>query len=416
MGRRVSAIVALLVSLAAPASAAAVVSGISDQQSALFGDPRFLALHLEHVRLVVPWDAALTEPATVDRWLAGARAAGATPLVAFEHARSSACPGRPCPLPAERAYAAAFDAFRARYPWVTEFTPWNEPNHASQPTAGDPAAAAGYYNILRARCPRCTLVAGDVLDAGDMTGWLARYRAALAAQPGIWGLHDYYDTTYFQTGGLDRLLALMPGQVWLTETGGIVRFAPPGGGGLPYDEQRAAASIRFLYDALAARPRVARAYLYQWMSSPGADFDAGLVAPDGRARPGLAALERALGLDGLAPPGGSGPARQGARRPPARAALGGRRPRLVRGLLVAPVRCGAGDLRCVGTLTMRGASVRVPRLSKGFDIAPGGAESLHFRLPRAAWRRGSLALRLELRQLGAPRAVSERVVVRGGHR
>jgi hypothetical protein len=94
------------------------------------------------------------------------------------------------------------------------------------------------------------------------------------------------------------MLATVPGEVWLTETGGIVRFSP-GSGGLPYDERRAADGIRYLYSLLGDRPRIARMYLYQWQSAATEMFDAGLVGYDGAARPGLRALAAALGVGAL---------------------------------------------------------------------------------------------------------------------
>jgi hypothetical protein len=82
------------------------------------------------------------------------------------------------------------------------------------------------------------------------------------------------------------------GQVWLTETGGVVRFARSFG----YDERRAARSTRHVL-RIAARRKVRRVYLYQWSGAPlGARWDSGLVAADGRTRPALNVVESYLGL------------------------------------------------------------------------------------------------------------------------
>ena len=94
-------------------------------------------------------------------------------------------------------YAAGLSAFRARWPQVTELTPWNEPNHRSQPTFPLPGLAAQYYNAARRTCPACLLVAGDLLDDGNLAAWLADYRQTLDEPPAVWGLHNYYDATYF---------------------------------------------------------------------------------------------------------------------------------------------------------------------------------------------------------------------------
>ena len=159
--------------LLAVARAAALTVGFGDQQPASFSDPRLLALGMNHARLIVPWNAATTEPGAVQAWLDAIAAAGMTPHVAFEHLRTDRCPGRPCVLPTRAQYGAAVRAFIARFPQVRTYTAWNEANHASQPVAQHPEAAAGYYEELRAACPACTIVAGDVLDSGSYVRWLS---------------------------------------------------------------------------------------------------------------------------------------------------------------------------------------------------------------------------------------------------
>jgi hypothetical protein len=156
---------------------AALIVGIGDQQPSAFSDARLLGLGMNPARLIVPWNAATTEPASVQAWLDAAAAAGMTPHVAFEHLRTDHCPGRPCVLPTRAQCGAAARAFIARFPQVRTYTAWNEANHASQPVAQHPEAAAGYYEELRSACPTCTIVAGDVLDSGLV-------RALAAAIPG----------------------------------------------------------------------------------------------------------------------------------------------------------------------------------------------------------------------------------------
>jgi hypothetical protein len=83
---------------------------------------------------------------------------------------------------------------------------------------------------------------------------------------------------------------IVRGQLWLTETGGMVAFAHH----QPYNEHRAARATAHVF-RLAARNRVARVYLYQWSGAPrGARWDSGLVAADGRARPALTIVKRVL--------------------------------------------------------------------------------------------------------------------------
>lgn len=259
----------------------------------MFTDSLFVPLRVRISRLVVPWDAMRSRG--VRAWLTAARRAGVEPLVAFGHARGDRCPGPPCTLPGVRAFKARFRAFHRRFPWVRAITPWNEPNHASQPTVRAPVRAARYYNAVRAACSGCTIVAGDMLDSPNMRLYLAGYRRALADRPAVWGLHNYFDTTYGGTAGLRAMLRTVEGRIWLTETGGIVSNRRSSGRiGLRPDEDRAARGVRRAIAMADARPRrVTRVYLYQWRAGPDS-FDAGLLGPGGAARPGYWVLHGAL--------------------------------------------------------------------------------------------------------------------------
>jgi hypothetical protein len=145
-------------------------------------------------------------------------------------------------------------------------------------------------------------VAGDMLDSSNLRRYLARYRRALDEVPAVWGLHNYFDTTYGRSAGLKTMLRTVEGRVWLTETGGIVTRRSGERIGLPYDEGRAARGVRRAIAMADARPRrVTRVYLYQWWG--GYDvFDAGLLRPDGKPRPGYRVLLRAQWRRVLAAP------------------------------------------------------------------------------------------------------------------
>jgi hypothetical protein len=109
--------------------------------------------------------------------------------------------------------------------------------------------------------------------------------------PRIWGLHNYADSNRFRDDGLRELLATVPGDVWLTETGGIVRF----GRSFPFDERRAARAVTYALRLAREHGHVKRLYLYNWTGSARTDrFDSGLVGPDGKVRPGYEALRKAL--------------------------------------------------------------------------------------------------------------------------
>ena len=296
LAQRLLPAVAAAGALLVVASAAhAAVVGLADQQPESYADPRARALGLRHARLTVPWDAATSEPQAVATWLRAVRAAGMAPHIAFEHLATDRCPGQPCTTPTAAQYGAAIRRFVARFPQVRTYTTWNEANHATQPVADDPEVVAAYYRSLRAACPGCTIVAGDVLDSGSYRRWLQRFLRASTTTPRLWGLHDYGDVTYGRTTGVDTLLATVPGKLWIEETGGLVAIRNAAGRQtLAVDEAAAATAVDRAFAIAAANPRVARMYVYQWRANAGDRFDAGLVRPDGPARPSYAALARDL--------------------------------------------------------------------------------------------------------------------------
>jgi hypothetical protein len=236
---------------------------------------------LAYDAVAVPFERNLAEA-----WLGAARSAGVEPFITFGHSRVA-----PKKLPTVAEFRSAFRAFRARYPQVRAYAPWNEINHVSQPTADAPQRAAEYYNVVKEECEGCTVLAGDVLDQAGMVRYVKRYRRHLDGTPRIWGLHNYVDANRFRESGLRDLLAAVPGDVWLTETGGIVKF----GKAFPSDEQRAARAIAFSLRLAARQKRVKRIYLYNWTGAKPSDrFDSGLVGPDGKPRPGYEVLRKSL--------------------------------------------------------------------------------------------------------------------------
>jgi hypothetical protein len=92
--------------------------------------------------------------------------------------------------------------------------------------------------------------------------------------------------------------------VWLTETGGIVKFVLPNGhSALPPSEPRADRATKRLF-ALAKRyrRRIRRIYLYNWRAPiPENRFDSGLLRNDGTPRPAFATVKRELGSRDFAP-------------------------------------------------------------------------------------------------------------------
>ena len=62
-----------------------------------------------------------------------------------------------------------------------------------------------------------------VLDGTKMIPWVRRFASAAGTTKLIWGLHNYIDANRFRETGTKALLKAVKGDVWFTETGGLVR-------------------------------------------------------------------------------------------------------------------------------------------------------------------------------------------------
>jgi len=277
--------------------------GMGDQSPAMFANRSWKALDLERVRYIVPWDGVRhsAQRTEIDAFVAAARAARQDILVSFS-ARRGCFDGRysrakRCRPPTPGRFRSAFLAFKRRYPDIRTYSPWNEANHVSQPTYRRPRLAAAYYEKVRRACPKCRIVALDVLDTSNMVGYLQQFRRYASNRARIWGIHNYADVNRRRDRMTRAMLARVPGEVWMTETGGLVAFGPS----FPYSQSRAAARTRDLFRLAGAfdtrrpglRSRISRVYPYQWTGVPrGARFDAGLVNPNGRPRPAYHVFKR----------------------------------------------------------------------------------------------------------------------------
>jgi hypothetical protein len=272
---------------AVPTAKAAVAIGIADQKPEMFTDPYFKELDIRKVRRLVPWDMMRipSERAAMDQWVAAARAVDARPLVTFGHSRLE---GKRRVAPSPELFQAQFRRFRERYPDITEFATWNEPNLCGEPLCHKPELAARYYDTLVRSCPSCTILAAEVLDGPTMTSWVNGFMKHVKHRPKIWGVHNYLDANRLRTSGTQRLLRLVTGDVWFTETGGIVkRRTTNKAGGFPETVAHAGIATRWIFDRLIPlSPRVKRVYLYHWNSSTSLDsWDSALIGLNGRPRP-----------------------------------------------------------------------------------------------------------------------------------
>ena len=281
------AIVAAAAALAFPAGVSAqeppVTVGIAEPSPDLFEDARFHATGIRNARLLVPYDVVRVggpQLHVADVWLERARRDGIEPLVSFGHSMAKR---RQFRLPTVRQYAARIAEFRARYPWVREFSTWNEANLASaQPTGRHPRRTAAFYRALKRQCAGCTVVAVEILltNGWRTWRWVRRFRERAGRGPHIFGLHNYPDVTRLQSAGTRAFLRRVPrAEIWVTETGGIVRHNR-----WQYNEGRAARSVRHAFRLASVFSRVRRVYLYNWRDDGNPEWDSGLISRDGAER------------------------------------------------------------------------------------------------------------------------------------
>jgi Glycosyl hydrolase catalytic core len=283
--------------LAVPAAAQAKLTvGIAENNPQLFDDPLFTQLGAKHSRLVVSWNVATAANDEVNRvieYLRAAERTGVTPLVTFEHARGDAsiCNRRinrnkaQCKLPTAKQYERSLRAFKALFPTVRTVVAWNEINHFTQPTYRNPKAAARFTTIARKVFKGGTVLAADILDQADDTHakrptfrsaerYVRAFRRAYKGPRAICGVHNYSDVNRFrQTGTKAVIKALGCKQIWLTETGGLYKFAT-----FKASQKRQLKATRYMFKVARQNPSVKRLYVYTWFGAVTPRFDAGLVA------------------------------------------------------------------------------------------------------------------------------------------
>jgi hypothetical protein len=282
--------VSLLIAAQASAAQPGPLVGIGEQKSGMFASRQWNRLGLRDARYMVPWDA-LQDPyqlALLDTWLAAAKRAHARVLISFVHSLRSIRRARI--LPTQRQFERQFKRFRQRYPWVREWLAWNEANNPGALTARQPRRAAEYFDAVARNCRGCRIVAADVLDTRNMASWVTRFLGYAHAPPRIWGLHNYGDANGMSARGTQTLLTLTRGQIWFTETGGVVRRRLYSGRRVlhtyRYSLEHAAQSTAHVLRLTCLSPRIARVYLYHWQAPLHVtSWDSGLLDRRGRPRP-----------------------------------------------------------------------------------------------------------------------------------
>jgi hypothetical protein len=301
----IAALVAAL--LVVPAAQAKPKVGLSEQNPNVFADAHWKPLKLKRSRYILSWDYAKVpfQLAAATDFMNRAHAAKQDVLVEFS-ARSGCYsnnhPGKKfrysktkaCRAPSVSAYKKAVKGFRKQFPYAKTFAPWNEVNHVSQPTYKSPKLAAKYFKAMKSVCKKCTVLAADLLDQRNIDSYLAKFQKASKRKGRIWGLHNYNDVNRHASKGIRRVLNVTKGQLWLTETGGLVKFDTSG---FKYSPSRAAKATKYLFKLAKQYKRIKRVYVYRWFGEPNSKktrFDSGLVGPKGESRPGLKQFKKSI--------------------------------------------------------------------------------------------------------------------------
>lgn len=270
------------------------LTGIGDQNAQMFLDRNWQQLHTPIARYIAPYDVAVHLPDLnkARLWIARAQASHQRILVAFYHSERT-----PTRMPSVATYQRDVQRFIRYFPHVTEYQAWNEANRGNVRHAfssPSPSLAARYYAALRKVCRRCAITALDILDQNNYRPtlhYVAQFKSALrhlrVPRPHLWGLHNYSDTNRFGSVRTRAIIRTVGGTVWLTETGGIVKFgrAFPNhhGSGL----RRAKRALSYMFRLAASNRHISRLYIFQWLGATAhARFDAGLTDAHFHPRPG----------------------------------------------------------------------------------------------------------------------------------
>jgi len=306
------ALAALLAALAVPGAmgsgaprahaASSYLTGIGDEGPEMFTNPLWRQLHTKVVRYIAPYDA-IAHPYSLSRadaFIRAAEAAHQQVLVAFYHSEYSATR-----LPSISVYQHDVQKFVRRYPNVRQYQSWDESNRgniAGVLASPSGSAAARYYQALIRVCSGCSVIGLDVLDAANISptlSYIEEFKREIGrlrtVMPRIWGLHNYSDVNRLEGWRTQALVTALGGQVWLTETGGLVQF----GGAFPNHNgsglTRAARVLRHMFAVAGSDSRIKRLYIYNWTGGNSRTrFDAGLMNARNQPRAGYQVVCRQL--------------------------------------------------------------------------------------------------------------------------
>jgi hypothetical protein len=273
------------------------MTGIGDEADQMFAKKTFLDLHTKIARYITPYNTAVKSRSLkwAREWIADAEADHMKILIAFYHSEHP-----PMNLPSAATYKRDVAKFIKDFPHVREYQAWDEDNRGfvydgnasfPSPTA---VQTAQYYQALKRDCTRCTVIGLDVLDQDNpypTLDYIAEFKYEVrrlgAPMPSIWGLHNYSDINRFQSWRTREIVRAMGGQVWLTETGGIVQFAGEFKNNRGSGVRRAAKVLKYMFGVASAVPQIKRLYIYDWHGGNSRTrFDAGLMNAHEKPRQG----------------------------------------------------------------------------------------------------------------------------------
>ena len=313
-----AAVCALLLAGGSPAGSAAAgtahaassrgsyfMTGLGNEESTMFANPLYRQLHTKVVRYVAPYDAAvrLYSLLQAKKWITAAEAQHEKVLVAFYHSEYTATK-----MPSVATYKSDVAKFIKFFPHVREYQAWDEANRGYVPDGkasfASPTAVqdAQYYQALKRDCQPCTVVGLDVLDQDDIyptIDYINEFKHEIyrlkTLMPSVWGLHNYSDVNRFESWRTRDLTRDLGSQVWLTETGGVVKF----GSGFPNKNgsglRRAARVLKYMFGVASSIPQIKRLYIYNWTGGNSSTrFDAGLMNAHGVPREGYIVVCRQL--------------------------------------------------------------------------------------------------------------------------